>query len=89
MKTEFLILLSKNQKKNNEVVTPLPQPPVPVVSAIPPIAPSKSFTAASPTAISVMDARVAKRRAEKKARLQKQLSKNTEKMNIIKKRKLS
>ena len=36
-----------------------------------------------------MDARVAKKRAEKKARLQKQLSKNTEKMNVIKKQKLS
>ena len=33
----------------------------------------------------MMDARVAKVRAEKKARLQKELSKNTEKMNVIKK----
>ena len=31
----------------------------------------------------MMDARVAKERAEKKARLQKELSKNTEKMNVI------
>ena len=36
-----------------------------------------------------MDARVAKKRPEKKARLQKQLSENTEKMNAIKKQKLS
>ena len=53
-------------------MTPLPPPPPPAVSATPLIAPSKSFTAAAPTAKSVMDARVAKRRAEKKARLQKQ-----------------
>ena len=37
-----------------------------------------------PEAKSVMDARVAEERAEKKARLQKQLSENTEKMNVIK-----
>ena len=36
-----------------------------------------------------MDATVAKRRAEKKARLQKQLNENTEKMNVIKKQRLS
>ena len=88
MKKELLILLSKKPEKNNEVVTPLPPPPPPAVSATPLIAPSKSFTAAAPTAKSVMDARVAKRRAEKKARLQKQLSKNTEKINVIKKQKL-
>ena len=35
-----------------------------------------------------MDATVAKKRAEKKARLQKQLGENTEKMNVIKKPKL-
>ena len=61
-------------------MTPLPPPPPSAVSATPPIAPSKSFTAAAPTAKSVMDARVAKIRAEKKARLQKQLSENTEKI---------
>ena len=72
MKKELLILLSKKPEKNNEVVTPLPPPPPPAVSATPLIAPSKSFTAAAPTAKSVMDARVAKRRAEKKTRLQKQ-----------------
>ena len=66
MKTEFLILLSKNQKKNNEVVTPLPPPPPPAFSATPPIAPSKSVTAAALEANLVMDARVAKRRAEKR-----------------------
>ena len=70
-------------------MTPLPPPPPSAVSATPPIAPSKSFTAAAPTSKSVMDARFAKRRAEKKARLQKLLSKNTEKMNVIKKQKLS
>ena len=88
MKKELLILLSKKPEKINEVVTPLLPPPPPAVSATPLIAPSKSFTAAAPTAKSVMDARVAKRRAEKKARLQKQLSKNTEKINVIKKQKL-
>ena len=36
-----------------------------------------------------MDATVAKRRAEKKSRLQKQLNENTEKMNVIKKQRLS
>ena len=46
----------------------------------------KSFM---PTAKSVMDARVAKKKSWKKAKLQKQLSKNTEKMNVIKKQKLS
>ena len=54
-----------------------------------PIAPSKSFTAAAPTVKLVMNASVAKRRAEKKARLQKQLGKNTAKMNVIKNQKLS
>ena len=33
-------------EKNNEVVTPLPLPSPPAVSTTPPIAPSKSFTAA-------------------------------------------
>ena len=69
-------------------MTPLPPPPPPAVSATPPIAPSKSFTAAAPTGKLVMDSRVAKRRAEKKVRLQKQLSQNTEKMNVMKKQKL-
>ena len=41
-----------------------------------------------PTANSVMDARLAKKRAEKNS-LQKQLRENTEKMNVIKKQKLS
>ena len=76
-------------EKNNEVGTPLPPPPPSAVSATPLIAPSKSFTAAAPAAKSVMDARVARRRAEKKTRLQKQLSKNTEKLNVTKKQKLS
>ena len=76
-------------EKNDEVVTPLPSPPPPAVPATPPIAPSKSFTAAAPTTKLVIHARVARRTAEKKARLQKQLSENTEKMNVIKKQKLS
>ena len=70
-------------------MTPLPSPPPPAVPATPPIAPSKSFTAAAPTTKLVIHARVARRTAEKKARLQKQLSENTEKMNVIKKQKLS
>ena len=68
-------------------MTPLLPPPPPADSATPPIAPSKSFTAAAPTAKSVMDARVAKIRAEKKARLQKQLSENTEKIECNQKTK--
>ena len=70
-------------------MTPLLPPPPPADSATPPIAPSKSFTAAAPTAKSVMDARVAKIRAEKKARLQKQLMKTLKKLNVIKKQKLA
>ena len=61
-------------EKNNEVVTLSPPPPPPALSAVLPMAPSKSFNAAAPTAKSVMDAKIAKRGAEKKARLQKQLS---------------
>ena len=41
-----------------------------------------------PTAKSVMDARVAKKKSWKKARLQKQLSQNTEKTKVIKKQNL-
>ena len=41
-----------------------------------------------PTAKSVMDARVAKK-SSKKGQASKQLSENTEKMNVIKKQKLS
>ena len=70
-------------------MTPSPPPPPPALSATTPIAPSKPFTAAGPIVKSVMNARVAKRKAEKKARHQKQLTKNTEKMNVIKKQKLS
>ena len=56
-------------EKSNEM------PPPPAVKTTAPSKP-KSFM---PTAKSVIDARVAKKRAEKKARLQKQLSENTEK----------
>ena len=69
MKKELLILLSKEQKKKNEM------PPPPAVTTTAPSKP-KSFM---PTAKSIIDSRVAKKRAEKKAMLQKQLSKNTEK----------
>ena len=55
-------------EKSNEM------PPPPAVKTTAPSKP-KSFM---PTAKSVIDARVAKKRAEKKARLQKQLSENTE-----------
>ena len=79
----------KPEKNNNEVVTPLPPPPPSAVSATPPIAPSKSFTAAAPTTKLVIHARVARRTAEKKARFQKQLRQKTEIMNEIKKQKLS
>ena len=61
-------------EKNNEM------PPTPAVSAT---APSK-LKSFMPTAKLVMDARVAKKSC-KKARLQKQLTQNTEKMNVIKK----
>ena len=65
-------------EKNNEM------PPPPAVTTTAP-SKTKSFM---PTAKSVMDARVAKKEL-KKARLQKKLSENTEKMNVIKKQKLS
>ena len=42
----------------------------------------------TPSAKSFMDAKVARERAKKKARLQKQLHENTEKMIVIKKPKL-
>ena len=66
-------------EKNNEM------PPPPAVTTTAPSKP-KSFI---PAAKSVMDARVAKKELEKKARLQKQLSENTEKMNVVKKQKPS
>ena len=59
-------LFEQKPEINNEVVTPLPPPPSPAASATRPIAPSKSFTAAAPTVKSVIYARVAKRRAEKR-----------------------
>ena len=60
-------------------------PPPPAVTTTAPSKP-KSFM---PTAKSVMDARVAKKKSSEKARLQKQFNQNTEKMNVIKKQKLS
>ena len=62
MKKELLILLSQNQKKimNSDTIAATS------TSATPPIVPSNSFTASVPIAKPVMDARVAKRRAEKR-----------------------
>ena len=42
----------------------------------------------TPSAKSFTDAKIARKKAEKEARLQKQLDENTEKMNVIKKPKL-
>ena len=67
-------------EKNNGATTTLP--PSAVVTTTADSSLVKSFV---PKGKSIMDARVAKERAEKKARLQKELSKNTEKMNVIKK----
>ena len=61
MKKELLIVLSKDQKKNSEM------PPCPAVTTTAPSKP-KSFM---PTAKSVVDARVAKKRAEKKSQASK------------------
>ena len=69
MKKELLILLSKDQKKSNEM------PPVPAVTTTAPSKP-KSFM---PTAKSVMDARVAKKRAQKKPGFKNNLTKTLKK----------
>ena len=61
MKKELLIVLSKDQKKNNEM------PPRPAVTTTAPSKP-KSFM---PTAKSVVDASVAKKTAEKKSQASK------------------
>ena len=53
-------------------MTPLPLPPPSAVSATPPIAQSKSFTVAAPTAKSVMDARFAKRKKDQASETVKQ-----------------
>ena len=87
----------KNQKVKNpesyekRVLHPLEQAPEKIESFIPPsftrtvLAVSKYIT---PSAKSFMDAKVARRRDGKKARLQKQLDENTEKTNVIIKPKL-
>ena len=77
-------LFEQKSEKNNEITTILP--PSAVVTTTADSSRVKPFV---PIAKSVMDARVSKQRAEKKARLQKWLSENTEKMNVIKKQKLS
>ena len=77
-------LFQQKSEKNSEITTTLP--PSAVVTTTADSSRVKTFV---PKAKSMMDARVANKRAEKKARLQKQLSENTEKMNIIKKQKLS
>ena len=56
---------NKKPEKNNEVLPLSLPPPSPALSAALPMAPSKFFTAAEPTAKSVMDARIAKIEAEK------------------------
>ena len=73
------------------VLHPLEQAPEKIESFIPPsftrtvLAVSKYIT---PSAKSFMDAKVARKRDGKKARLQKQLDENTEKTNVIIKPKL-
>ena len=74
----------QKSEKNNEATTTLPPSAVVTITAY-----SSCIKPFAPKSKSVMDARVAKKRAEKKVRLQKQLSENTEKMNVIKKQKLS
>ena len=70
---------------------PLEQVPGKIESFIPPSV-TKTVLAApkniTPSAKSFMDAKVARKRAEKKARLQKQLDENTKKMNVIKNAKI-
>ena len=74
----------QKSEKKNEATTTLPPSAVVTTTAY-----SSCIKLFAPKSKSVMDARVAKKRPEKKARLQKQLSENTEKMNAIKKQKLS
>ena len=59
--------MRKKTEKNNEVVTLSLPPPPPAPSTALPMAPSKFFTAAKPTAKSVMNARIAKIGAEKRS----------------------
>ena len=70
-------------ERNSETTTTLPLSAVVTTTAD-----SSRVKPFVPKAESVMDARVAKK-SWKKARLQKQFSENTEKMNVIKKQKLS
>ena len=71
---------------------PLEQMPEKIESFIPPsvtrtvLAALKKIT---PSAKSFTDAKFARKKAEKKARLQKQLHENAEKMNVIKNPKLT
>ena len=74
----------QKSEKNNEATTSLPPSAVVTTTAY-----SSCIKPFAPKSKSVMDERFAKKRAEKKARLQKKLSENTEKMNVIKKQKLS
>ena len=73
----------QKSEKNNETKTLSPY------AFVTTTADSSRVKPFEPKAKSVMDAWVVRKRAEKKARLQKQLSKNTEKINVIKKQKLS
>ena len=73
----------QNSGKDNETTKTLP--PSAVVTTTADSSQGKPFV---PKAKSKMDARVQKERPENKTRLQKQWSKNTEKMNAMKKQKL-
>ena len=74
-------------EKNNEVVTPSPPTPPPALLATPPIVPSKSSYCCCAYSKVVDGCKSCKKKSWKKARLQKQLSENTENMNVIKKTK--
>ena len=70
-----MAILEQKSEKNNETTTTLSTSAVVATSAD-----SSRVKPFVPNAKSVMDARVVKKKAEKKAGLQKQLIKNTEKM---------
>ena len=86
----------KEEGKNPEsyekrVPHPLEQVPEKIESFIPPSVTRTVLTAPKNITASIksfMDAKVARKWAEKKARLQKQLDENTKKMNVVKKTKL-
>ena len=67
------------------LIAPKPKLVANIVQINKEIAKSENFDKTDGTAKKMMDARAAKRRAERKESLQRQLSENTAKMNIIKK----